>query len=176
METVVNVIFLLALYWAAWKILYLATASLPGCTERVFMVFYREVRERRVSYNGALLKTSGSMSMFKLAAFQAEVGRRRGGTAAVTGFHLLEERNIFPRRAVAVLYRACLWLVSKVLCPILRRVLRPLRKAWAWVSVMWTRTEDHVVAEYEAERERERSMARMVPPTCSWFTVPDRTA
>jgi hypothetical protein len=155
METVVSVLLLLALCWAAWEILYMLTASLPGCTERVFMVFYRRVGGRKALYSKVVYTTLHQMSLRSISMLEDVVQKKYGGTVSVTGFHLLEERNVFLRRAWAVLARACLWFVSKALCPLLRRV----RRAWAWVSVMWTRTEDDMVAEYERQRSAEQMRA-----------------
>lgn len=155
MQTVVNVIFLLALYWFAWKVLYAVTASLPGCTEREFMVFYRLTANRRACTCKCTYTFTGAMSLRRIGRVENALESKYGGTVAVTGFHLMEERNVFPRRAWAALARLGLWLWSELLHP----WLSPLRRAWAWVSVMWTRTEDHAVAEYEAEREMERILA-----------------
>lgn len=143
METVVSVIVMAMLAAVVVNAVYRLTGLLPGCTVCEFVVFYREVRDRKTEHGQAEVSINGDMSLRALFLIEKKMGRF-GGKVAVTGYHLLRERNIFLLRAGQA-FLACLRLLHEPLIPAQRWIVRAL-----------TRTADDAVREYEAELAAKR--------------------
>lgn len=140
MKIIAEIIIALAAVGIAWFVLYTVTAGLPGCRRRTFLVFYREVRERRVYHGCVQFQSHISMSLGKVKAIESELSRP-GGRVSITGYHLVREQNMFPEKCLAMLVglAVLLWL--------------PLAPAWDFLRRGLTRTADDAVREHlEAAR------------------------
>lgn len=146
METVVSVIVMAMLAAVVVNAVYRLTGLLPGCTERVFVVFFHGLggSYKKGSFGRCEFTTRNTFSFGKLDAIENEMKRREGGEVIVTGYHLLRERNIFLLRAGQA-FLACLRLLHEPLIPAQRWIVRAL-----------TRTADDAVREYEAELAAKR--------------------
>lgn len=153
METVVSVIIMAMLAAVVVNAVYRLTGLLPGCTERVFVVFFhgRGGSYKKGSFGRCEFTTRNTFSFGKLDAIENEMKRREGGEVIVTGYHLLRERNVFLFRAVLALL-ACLRLIADGL----RLLHESLIPAERWIVRALTRTADDAVREYEAELAAKR--------------------